>query len=191
AAITGLKPTGGPYDPTQSSKNISLNITKDAYSKYVAEQQGQEGEEVSDVEHVAFLTLWLSHFIFCSKSLQVAKKFVPMATQIHEGCQFGLGRLILACLYEALGSASDELKKSKDGSTFLCYGPLWLLQLWLNATFEREMGLTIGKNYLTEVEDRQIEATRLARLSPPIWQDSKTLFMKYMKVFLNFDKLTR
>ncbi|MCI41367.1 hypothetical protein A2U01_0062600, partial [Trifolium medium] len=93
AAITGLKPTGGPYDPNNASKNISLTITKDAYSKYVAEQQGPEGEEVSDVEHVAFLTLWLSHFIFCSKSLQVAKKFVPMAIQIHEGCQFGLGRL--------------------------------------------------------------------------------------------------
>ncbi|MCI46492.1 hypothetical protein A2U01_0067732, partial [Trifolium medium] len=71
-AITGLKPTGGPYDPTNASKNISLTFTKEAYSKYVAEQQGQDGEEVTNVEHVAFLTLWLSHFVFCSKSLQVA-----------------------------------------------------------------------------------------------------------------------
>ncbi|MCI87259.1 hypothetical protein A2U01_0108541, partial [Trifolium medium] len=39
------------------------------------------------------------------------------------------------------------------------------------------MGLTIGKNYLQEIENRQIEATRLARLSPPVWQDSKALFM--------------
>ncbi|MCH98819.1 hypothetical protein A2U01_0019827, partial [Trifolium medium] len=191
AAITGLRPTGGAYDPANANKKISLVINKEAYSKYVAEQQGQEGDEVTDVEHVAFLTLWLSHFVFCSKSLQVAKRFVPMAIQIQEGCQFGLGRLILACLYEAIGSASDELKKSKDGSMFLCYGPLWLLQLWLNATFEKEMGLTIGKNYLPEIENFQIEATKLARLSPPIWQDSKTLFMKYVKIFLKFDKLTK
>ncbi|MCI76884.1 hypothetical protein A2U01_0098154, partial [Trifolium medium] len=39
AAITGLKPTEGPYDPAKASKNISLTIIKDAYSKYVAEQQ--------------------------------------------------------------------------------------------------------------------------------------------------------
>ncbi|MCI31838.1 hypothetical protein A2U01_0053050, partial [Trifolium medium] len=53
------------------------------------------------------------------------------------------------------------------------------------------MGLTIGENYLLEIEKRQIEATRLARLSTPVWQDSKTLFMKYMKFFLKFDKLTK
>ncbi|MCI24512.1 hypothetical protein A2U01_0045696, partial [Trifolium medium] len=104
AAITGLRPTGGVYDLANANKNIAFVINKEAYSKYVAEEQGREGEEVTDVEHVAFLTLWLSHFVFCSKSLQVAKRFIPMAVQIHEGCQFGLGRLILACLYEAIGA---------------------------------------------------------------------------------------
>ncbi|MCI60303.1 hypothetical protein A2U01_0081558, partial [Trifolium medium] len=69
ADITGLRPTRGSYDPANASKNISLVINREAYSKYVTEQQGQEGDEVTDVEHVAFLTLWLSHFIFCSKSL--------------------------------------------------------------------------------------------------------------------------
>ncbi|MCI85185.1 hypothetical protein A2U01_0106464, partial [Trifolium medium] len=48
---------------------------------------------------------------------------------MHEGRQFGLGRLILASLYESIGTACDSLKKSKDGSSFLVAGPIWLLQL--------------------------------------------------------------
>ncbi|MCI78158.1 hypothetical protein A2U01_0099428, partial [Trifolium medium] len=56
AEITSLRPTGGVYDPTNTSKNIALVINKEAYSKYVAEQKGREGDKVTDVEHVAFLT---------------------------------------------------------------------------------------------------------------------------------------
>jgi hypothetical protein len=55
--------------------------------------------------------------------------FIPMAQQIHEGSHFSLGRLLLATLYEAMGNASDAIKASKDGSTFVVSGPMWLLQL--------------------------------------------------------------
>jgi hypothetical protein len=85
AAITGLRPDGETFYPTKASKNIELVYKENTFSKYIAENMGKEGEEVSDVEHVAFLTLWLSHFVFCLKSLQVAKMFIPMALQIHEG----------------------------------------------------------------------------------------------------------
>jgi hypothetical protein len=112
-----------------------------------AENQGKEGEKVSHEEHVAFLTLWLSHYIFCSKSLQVARMFIPMAQQIHEGRRFGLGRLLLATLYEAMGTASDAIKASKEGLNFVVSGPMWLLQLWLNATFETELGLIVPSDY--------------------------------------------
>ncbi|MCI75300.1 hypothetical protein A2U01_0096568, partial [Trifolium medium] len=64
-----------------------------------------------------------------------------MAMQIHEGNQFGLGRLLLACLYESMKDACESMKKTGDGSTFLAYGPFWLLQLWLNATFTAEFDL--------------------------------------------------
>ncbi|MCH97759.1 hypothetical protein A2U01_0018755, partial [Trifolium medium] len=78
-----------------------------------------------------------------------------------------------------------------DGSPFLVAGPIWLLQLWLSATFEKELGLSIGEDYLAEIANRSIKGTRLVRLAPhPIKQDSKTLFMKYMKIFLNFNKIT-
>ncbi|KAH1206259.1 hypothetical protein GmHk_16G046769 [Glycine max] len=189
AALIGLRPSGETYDPTNSSDNIKLVYKENTFSKYIAEHKGPVEEEVSDEEHVAFLTLWLSHYVFCTKSLQVAKRFIPMALQIHEGQNFGFGRLLLAVLYESLGEACDDLKKSKDGSSFLVSGPMWLLQLWLNATFEQEMGLIIPQDYAEEVANRSIEGQRALRLTPKtLDQSSQKLFLKYMRIFLSFDK---
>jgi hypothetical protein len=186
AAITGLSPIGDTYDPARASQNISFDPTEKTFQKYIQENHEAGEEEVSDVEHVAFLTLWLSHYIFCSKSLQVAKKFIPMAIQIHEGQQFGLGRLILGCLYESMQSLSENLKKTGDGSTFLAAGPFWLLQLWLNATFEKELELFLPGDYEVEARRRQVEGTRLVRLMPlPRGLDYEQLFLKYFNVFLN------
>ncbi|MCH79637.1 hypothetical protein A2U01_0000390 [Trifolium medium] len=191
SAPYGLRPLGETYDPTNASNNIPFNYTKNTFSKYIDKNQSKKGEEVWDVEHIAFLTLWLSHYVFYSKSLQIAKMLIPMATQIHEGRQFRLGKLILASLYDSIGEACDDLKRSKDRSPFLVAGPKWLLQLRLSAIFEKEMGLTFGEDYLAEIANRSIEGTRLVRLSPhPIKQDLEQLFMKYMKIFLKFDKLT-
>ncbi|WJX64668.1 hypothetical protein P8452_49418 [Trifolium repens] len=83
AAITGLPPTGDVYDPSRVSHTIEIEFNSKTYSKYIAEHHG-EGE-VSDEEHVAFLALWLSQHVFCTKSLQVARSFIIMANQIHEG----------------------------------------------------------------------------------------------------------
>jgi hypothetical protein len=118
AAITGLRPTGDHFDPTKTGDKIELTYKENTFSKYIAQNMDKEGEEVSHEEHVAFLTLWLSHFVFCSKSLQVARMFIHMAQQIHEGRLFSLGRLLLATLYETMGNAADAIKASKDGSKF-------------------------------------------------------------------------
>jgi hypothetical protein len=83
AAITGLRPTGDHFDPTVTGDKVELSYKENTFSKYIAENMGKVGEEVSIEEHVAFLTLWLSHFVFCSKSLKVARMFIPMAQQIN------------------------------------------------------------------------------------------------------------
>ncbi|MCI08881.1 hypothetical protein A2U01_0029963 [Trifolium medium] len=138
AAITGLPPTGATYDRFKATNNIESVLKDKTYSKYIIGHQ-EDSEEVSDKEHVAILALWLSQYVFCTKSLQVAKKFVPMAIQIHEGQQFVFGRLILGCLYESMRSTCENIKMTRYRSTFLGYGPFWLLQLWLNATFPTEL----------------------------------------------------
>jgi hypothetical protein len=88
-----------------------------------------------------------------------------------------------------MGNASDAIKASKDGSKVSIAGPMWLLQLWLNATFETELGLIVPSDYQQEVDDREIEGQRLVRLAPrSLDQDTTRLFIKHMKMFLNFDK---
>ncbi|CAJ2663131.1 unnamed protein product [Trifolium pratense] len=170
SAITGLRPTGKTYSPDDVSDNITLNYKENAFSAFILKHSGPENEEVSDEEHVAFLTLWLSHYVFCSRSLQIARKFIPMAVQIHEGCHFALGRLLLATLYESIGEVCDNLKglvpaksKSKKAAPDGCFqaaGPMWLLQLWLNATFEKELGLFIPTEHHASIAKRKIEVTK-------------------------------
>jgi hypothetical protein len=185
AAITGLRPTGATYDPAQSSDNIKLSYKSNAYSKFISEHQKTDGD-VDEQEHVAFLVLWLSQFVFCTRSLQVAKKFIPMAVQIHECQSFGLGSLILGALYEAMRSACENIKKTSSGSTFLGYGPFWLLQLWLNATFTKELDLTLPEIDFEDTRGRHVEGTRLARMIPRVrGLDSEHLFIQYFEAFLN------
>ncbi|GAU41478.1 hypothetical protein TSUD_239540 [Trifolium subterraneum] len=172
AAITSFPPTGDTYDPTLAGSKIEPNIRAKSYTRYIEEQNHFKGE-VSDEEHVAFLVLWLSQHVFCTRSLQVAKMFLPMAIQLHEGQQFGFGNVC------------ENIKQTGDGSTFLGSGPFWLLQLWLNATFRVEMDLFLPDLHNEEVAKRQIEGVRLGRLIPRTrGLTYQQLFLQYFEAFL-------
>lgn len=73
------------------------------------------------------LTLRLSCYIFYCKYLKVAKRFVSVANQLHEGRDICLSRLILGYLQESLRLASHALKNFSDKNTLLFVGPFWLL----------------------------------------------------------------
>lgn len=103
AAITGLKLTGNTYDPNiESDDSIAFTTSRAAYSTHITHYHGKDTDTISDVEHIAFLALWLSHCIFCSKSLQVAKKYITLANQLHFGHDVCLSEMIMASLYESL-----------------------------------------------------------------------------------------
>ncbi|GAU33050.1 hypothetical protein TSUD_152050 [Trifolium subterraneum] len=155
-AITGLPLNGDTYDPNLAGSKIEPKIRTKSYTKYIEEQNQLKGE-VSDEEHVAFLALWLSQHFFCTRSLQVAK---------------------IVC---------ENIKRTGDGSTFLGSGsgPFWLLQLWLNATFRVEMHLFLPDLHNEEVDKRQIEGVRLARLIPRTrGLTYQQLFLQYFEAFL-------
>ena len=84
AAITGLSPLGETFDPTLATTN-AFDFKRAGVQNYIEDHCGPDSEEVSDEEHIAFLTLWLSYYLFCSCSLQIAKSYIGLATQIHEG----------------------------------------------------------------------------------------------------------
>src|ERR1044072_8301453 len=162
AFITGLQPTGKTFDPTKvkNSRDI-FDFQGTGVLNFITENMGTE-PEVSDTEHIAFLTYWLTFFVFCSSSLQVTVRFSNLAIQLHRGEDIGLGRLILATLYESLNVASIDIKLPQDGNEFLLTsGPLWLLQFWLNATFQHKINQDVPFD-----TPRNIEGIRLNLVTP-------------------------
>lgn len=137
------------------------------------------------MEHIAFLALWLSHSVFCSKSLQVAKKYLTLANQLHARHDVCLSEMILASLYESLSDEVAQLKNLGDKGNLLLSAPFWLLQLWLNATFEANRP---NKGLFDEdaegIRHRRVEGPRLAQLTPrDEGQALQPTFMSYIMMF--------
>lgn len=162
ATITGLSPMGETFDPTHSTK-IKFSFKCPSLKFYVADHHVKDFNEVSDEEQIAFLTLWLSYYVFCPGSLHIAKSFIPLAIQLHEVRQISLGKLLLASLYHSLGLASLKLKLLQSTPKYLnMSGSLWLLQHWLNATFEYKPGYPVLERIMHLTNERLIEGVRLA-----------------------------
>lgn len=145
-AITGLKPTGEVFE-CEAVAPISLRFDvgdsrKSTYNNFIDHHATSSGP-VTTEEHVAFLTLWLSRFVFCSRSMQIAKHFSLLATQLHQERDIALGQLILASLYESLFEVVCQIKlfdpENSKKKNVLVHGPFWFLQLWLNATFSKDI----------------------------------------------------
>lgn len=146
SAITGLKPTGRLFDYAEDEP-LPLEFKfgdsgKPTYNNFIHHHARTSGP-VTEEEHVAFLNLWLSCYVFCSRSMQVAKQFSYLATQLHQGTRIALAPLLLANLYECLTDISTHMSsfdpKNPKKKNVLAYGPLWLLQYWLNATFSKDI----------------------------------------------------
>lgn len=84
AAISGLSSLGETFDPTLSTEN-TFTFSRAILLNYIEDHHNKDFVEVSDEEHIAFLTLWLSYYVFCPGSLKIAKSYIALAIQIHEG----------------------------------------------------------------------------------------------------------
>ncbi|KAK2446307.1 serine/threonine-protein phosphatase 7 long form protein [Trifolium repens] len=191
AAITGLRPTGPTFDPKYTTVNHHFDFKILSFSGFLKTFHDTSDEDVSFEEHIAFLTYWLSHFVLCTSSLQVVKRLVPLAIMLHQGLDVALGSFILASLYDSLGQASDMLKKIDKGSQLAFSGPIWLLQLWLNATFESNFNLFLPSYLEASIAARQSEGARLALLRYRETNlTTRQLFFHYFKILLEFDEIT-
>ncbi|KAI5438920.1 hypothetical protein KIW84_024589 [Lathyrus oleraceus] len=138
--ITGLCPYEDDFDPTDLDKDtIDFDGTRAGFTKYIADHHVDDNPEVTMEERIAFLGLWLSRCVFCCKSLKVAKRYLTLAKHMHEWRNVNLGQLILGSLYTALGESTEALRNINPQDKFLLVGPFWILQLWLNATFETSL----------------------------------------------------
>lgn len=128
AGLTGLKHIGQTFNPDTHSSELSFDFTRPAYGNFIIDHHNTSSTEVSDQEHVAFLTYWLSMYIFCSRSIQIPKKFTTLAIQLHDGRDICLGKLILGSLYENLNQAVATIEDFQPGSSLIIPGPVWLCQ---------------------------------------------------------------
>jgi predicted acetyltransferase len=69
AAITSLKPTGKTFDHEEYESELSFDFNRFAYEIFIKEHHNTESAKVTDEEHVALFTYWLSMYIFCTRSI--------------------------------------------------------------------------------------------------------------------------
>ncbi|XP_050875812.1 uncharacterized protein LOC127079478 [Lathyrus oleraceus] len=90
-----------------------------------------------------------------------------MENQLHVGHKLCINQMVLSCLYEYLGEGVETLKKIQLGPNLLLAGPYWLLQLWLNATFETSLSShNIINKEDDDIKNRRFEGTHLVQLTP-------------------------
>ena len=83
-AITSLSSLGEVFDPTLLME-ITFSFSRASLQNHIEDHHNKDSIEVSDEEHIAFFTLWLSYYVFCLDSLQIVKRYINLAIQIHEG----------------------------------------------------------------------------------------------------------
>lgn len=173
AAITSLKPTGEVFDceavapiPLRFDVGDSRNPTYNNFIDHYATSSGPMTTE----EHVAFLTLWISRFVFCSRSMQIAKHFALLETQLHQERDITLGQLILASLYKSLCEFVCQIKlfdpENSKKKNVLVHGPFWFLQQWLNTIFSKDIASYGMRRVACPPEDRHLFWKRLIPLTP-------------------------
>src|ERR1044072_1969496 len=162
AAIAGLRPTGQVFDPAKiKNPRDFFDFQKTGLNSFLAENMAT-GPEVSDKEHIAFLTYWLNFFVFCPSSLQITVSCSNLAIQLHQGKDICLAKLILAILYDSLHSASFYIKVSGiPNDNLLTSGPLWLRQFWLNANFQHKINQEAPAGTPRDVEGYRLNAITL------------------------------
>jgi len=164
SGLIGLKPTGQSFDLDSHDSEISFDFTRLAYDNFIKDQRVATSVEISDKEHISFLTYWLSMYIFCSISIQVPKGFKILAIQLHEGRDICLSKLVLGSLYENLNQVVTSIKEYQSRSSLIIPGLIWLFQLWLLATFRTKLAVFLPTNFTKAYEERSIEGIGLAML---------------------------
>lgn len=96
--------------------------------------------------------------------------------------------MILESLYESLSDGITQLKNLGEKGNLLLFGPFWLLQLWLNATFEASLpNKSLVDEEVEEVRNMRVKGIRLAQLTPS--DEGKSLRPTLMSYVMMFAKL--
>lgn len=90
--------------------------------------------DADDLEHIAFLSLWLSRFVFCSHPEKTVKQNVfSIAIRLARGVRVALAPAVLAVIYRDLRELKDYMVYSggRKDIPLVLWAPLEILQLWV------------------------------------------------------------
>lgn len=87
-----------------------------------------------ELEHVAFLSLWLSRFVFPTHpGKTVSELMFPIAIRLSQGTRIALGPAVLASIYRdlrILRNYTGRMGGEEALSNFTVWAPFQLLQIW-------------------------------------------------------------
>lgn len=144
------------------SKNKSKKADHNAWLKFFKEGLEAESDKLYEIEHVGFLCLWLSRFVFPSFSDSVIDPRVfPIAIHLSQGTRMALAPSVLASIYHNLSLLKEKLVSSSVEDLNLNVNGLFqLVQQWL---FERFP--ILGPNCPNELKKGEPRAARWHKLN--------------------------
>lgn len=116
-----------------------------------------------------------------------SQEILTLVNQLHDGRNVCLNEMILANLYESPGEGVIALKNIRTKGNIILSGSFWLLQLWLNASFE---ACLLTHNPIDAdvvlVKNMRVEGTRLAMLTPS--DEGRNLQQSFTNYVMMFSK---
>jgi hypothetical protein len=88
--IESLNPSA--FNMHELPYKFSSKTYNTSWGAYMSQHAKTKGT-LSEMEHIAFLNLWLEHFMFCGPSLAPIKSYISLAHDLAEGT-IGLGKLL-------------------------------------------------------------------------------------------------
>ncbi|KAL9403430.1 hypothetical protein Peur_000402 [Populus x canadensis] len=118
----------------EAGRNISRGkVIKPCQSKWMEKFMDSGGE----IEHEAFLSLWLARYVFRDSDTALKDHFFPIAIQMARGERIALAPAVLASIYRDLSLLKEtivfttKLETFEDGVLALTiWSPFLLVQIW-------------------------------------------------------------
>ncbi|XP_021867244.2 uncharacterized protein [Spinacia oleracea] len=160
--VLGASPVLIPFD--KNDKNAELygelrnsysliQRNSGSHSRWIEYYKGMGGE----IEHVAFLVLWLSRYVYSTNYYgRINYKVFGVAISVAMGTKIAFASTILASIYRDLSLLKEKIVSCTmegvdDGLDLVIWGPFQLVQLW---AWERFLELSPKPMNLVKGEPR-------------------------------------
>ncbi|KAH7861313.1 hypothetical protein Vadar_024481 [Vaccinium darrowii] len=118
-------------------------------------------ESGSDIEHEAFLALWLSRHVFPNSVNIISKNVLSIAIHLARGRRIALAPAVLSWIYRDLRLLKNAIFSKKKGNAGLnLWAPMQIVQIW---AWERFPTLTPQPNLLKPGEPRMAKWNKLKK----------------------------